>query len=177
MNLTRIAVVCVAVTSLMGCKDKAEPDLKRCQQFEKEGKVEEALTACEAAHAADPQSAAGEEAIKLEIKLRDKVAAARKAKIAQDARDAEQAKIDEAVAKVNFMIESTPPKDPKGYSEKCMADDRAYENSYSCTPKDPGEAKPNDPFPFKAECMVVAGQKGCKPMHPENPDKYFCCTK
>lgn len=177
MNLTRIAVVCACMTGLMGCKDKAEPDLQRCIQLEKEGKLEEALVACEASRAADPNSAAGEQATKLEIKLRDKVVNARKAKVAQDAKDAEQAKIEAAQAKVNFMIESTPPKDPKGFSEKCMADDRAYENSYSCTPKDPADAKPDDPFPLKAECMIVAAQKGCKPMHPETPSKYFCCTK
>jgi hypothetical protein len=171
---------CVLVSASLlvsGCKDKAEPDLQRCEQLDKEGKLEEALLACQAARAADPSSAAGELATKREIKLLDKVAAARKAKVAEDAAQAEQAKLEAAEAKVNFMLESTPPKDPKGHSERCMAADRAYENGYACVPKDPSEAKADDPFPFKDECMLVAARKGCKPLDADNPSKLFCCTK
>lgn len=174
-----LATSLVALTVLLsfGCTDKAEADYKKCEQAESSGKFEEALAACQAASAADPRSPAGELATKKTIKLYDKVDKARKAKVAEDARAAEQAKLDLADSKVQWRQESTPPKDPHGFSEKCMEADRAYENSYSCTPKDPTGVNPQDPFPFKEECLLMAAQRGCKPMHPDSPSKMFCCTK
>ena len=76
-----------------------------------------------------------------------------------------------------MRLQSTPPKDPDGYSERCMARNRAYENTYNCEPKDPSSVKEGDAFPFKDECMLIAKEKGCMPFYEDSPTKLFCCTK
>jgi hypothetical protein len=162
---------------LLGCTDDAEEDFKRCEQLDKERKFEEALTACQEAQKKDSRSPFGQKAISMESKLHDKIAALEKEKAAAAAENAESKALDEANAKVVFQQASTPPNDPHGYSERCMARNRAYENSYNCEPKDPSTVKEGDPFPYKEECMLVAESRGCMVFFEESPTKLFCCTK
>lgn len=162
---------------LAGCKDAAEADYKRCEQLEAQGKLEEAAAACRAASAADRSSRFGEQATKKEIKLLDAIQARKQADVARAASQADQAKIQDAESKVQWVLESTPPKDPQGLSEKCMAMSRDFENAYSCTPKDPSAVPPGQPVPFLEECTVLANAKGCKPFNPDVPSPRWCCTK
>jgi len=162
---------------ISGCKDAAEADYKRCEQLETQGKLDEAAAACHAASVADKSSHYGDLATKKEIKLLDAIAARRKADAARAASQADQAKIQEAEAKVQWVLESTPPKDPQGLSEKCMAMSRDFENAYQCTPKDPSAVPPGQPVPFLEECKLIAGMKGCMPFNPQVPSPRWCCTK
>lgn len=160
-----------------GCKDAAEADYKRCEQLETQGKLEEAAAACHAASLADKSSTYGDQATKKEIKLLDAIQARRKADAARAASQADQAKVQAAESKVQWVLESTPPKDPQGLSEKCMAMSRDFENVYSCTAKDPSTIPPGQPVPFLEECTLLAGLKGCKPFNPDVPSPRWCCTK
>lgn len=56
-----VAMVSIA-TLLGGCSDKAEPDLKRCEELEQQQKHEEAIEACQLSVSRDPESAAGKKA-------------------------------------------------------------------------------------------------------------------
>lgn len=47
---------------LGGCADKAEPDLKRCEELEQQQKYDEAIEACQLSVSHDPESAAGKKA-------------------------------------------------------------------------------------------------------------------
>ena len=89
----------------------------------------------------------------------------------------DQEKIDAAEAKVQWVLEATPPKDKAGMSEQCMARDRAFENAYSCGPKDPAAVPPGDGVPMLEECKISAAQRGCKLLNPQAPSQYYCCTK
>jgi hypothetical protein len=160
-----------------GCKDAAEPDYRRCEQLESQGKLDEALEACRAARAKDARSPMGELATKKEVSLLTRIDAKRRQQAAQDRSEKDQAKIEAAEAKVQWVLESTPPKDKLGMSEKCMAASRDFENAYSCMPKDPSSVPAGEAVPFLEECKLLAATRGCKPLHPESPDRYFCCTK
>lgn len=168
---------CLSLLFASGCKDAAEEDFKKCEQLDKEKKYEEALKACRAASQKDPRSPYGEKALALENKLYDKLEEQKKEAAAEAKEKAEAEAMQNANEKVYFKLESTPPKDPDGYSERCMARNRAYENAYNCEPKDPSSVKEDDPFPYKEECMVLAKSKGCMPFYENNPTKLFCCTK
>ncbi|MCU0692573.1 MAG: hypothetical protein MUF54_14325 [Polyangiaceae bacterium] len=160
-----------------GCRDAAEPDYERCKQLEAEGKLEDALVACDAAQKADKNSPSGQKATRLKIKLYDRIEAEKKDREDAAAKHKEQSGIQDAESKVRWELVSTPPKDPHGYSERCMARNRAYENSYNCVPQDPSKVSPDDAFPFKQECMLLAERRGCMPFHAETPTKLFCCAK
>lgn len=172
-----MAAAASLIASVAGCTDAAEADYKRCEQLEKEGKLEEAVKACHDAQQKDARSPFGEKATALESKLYDKIAARKKEAAREAAENAEIEGLEAAKAKVEFRQKSTPPNDPDGYSERCMARNRAYENSYECEPKDPGSVDAGDPFPYKAECMMVAQSRGCMPFFENSPTKLFCCTK
>ena len=163
--------------AFIGCTDAAQADYEQCEKLDRQGEFEQALKACQQAQQKDSRSAAGAKAISLESKLHDKIAARK----LEQQRDAEHQGDSEALAqaeeKVHLVQVSTPPNDPQGYSERCMAKNRAYENSYHCEPKDPSQAAPNDPFPMKNECLLLAKSKGCLPFYDGTPTKLFCCTK
>jgi len=173
----RAALVLSGLWVVAGCTDAAEQDFKRCEQLDKEKKFEEALAACQEAQKKDARSPFGEKAIALESKLHDKISALKKEQAAAALENADASALEAANAKVVFNQVSTPPNDPQGYSERCMARNRAYENSYNCDPKDPTTVKEGDAFPFKDECMLVAKNRGCMPFFEQSPTKLFCCTK
>jgi hypothetical protein len=171
------AAVCLGILFTFGCTDAAEEDYKKCEQLDKEHKYEDALKACREASQKDARSIYGEKALALENKLYDKIEKQKKEQAAEEAEYAESRALDNANAKVSFVLQSTPPKDPDAYSERCMARNRAYENTYNCEPKDPSTVKEGDGFPFKEECMVIAKSRGCMPFFEKSPTKLFCCTK
>ncbi|HNS96908.1 MAG TPA: hypothetical protein PLJ27_10635 [Polyangiaceae bacterium] len=172
----RMGVVACVLMAL-GCTDDAEQDFKRCEQLDKERKYEEALLACQEAQKKDSRSPFGQKAISLESKLHDKISALAQEKAAAAKESEEADALETANAKVVFNQVSTPPNDPQGYSERCMARNRAYENSYHCEPKDPSSVREGDAFPFKEECMLIAKNRGCMPFYEDSPTKLFCCTK
>jgi hypothetical protein len=176
---TVIAAVTLGCLSLLAtaCTDKAEAGFKECEKLEAQGKLEEAILACRAAHHADARSPYGEKALALESKLLDKTTELEQRRKAAEAESKESNKVSNAEAKVHWVRVSTPPNDPMGYSERCMARNRNYENSYNCEPQDPSSAPAGDPFPFKEECLLLAEQRGCVPFHADSPTKLFCCTK
>lgn len=176
-NRVGAVAVCLGLTFASGCKDAAEEDFKKCEQLDKDKDFEEALRACRAASQKDPRSPYGERALALENKLYDKLEEQKKERAAEAKEKAEFEAMENARAKVVFNRQSTPPNDPDGYSERCMARNRAYENSYNCEPKDPSSVKGDDPFPYKEECMLIAKSRGCLPFFEDNPTKLFCCTK
>lgn len=160
-----------------GCTDAAQKDYEQCEALEKQGKFEEALAACQKAQEKDARSVFGAKAISLESKLHDKIAE-QKEKSEREAKEAQQDEaLEQANQKVQMVLVSTPPNDPQGYSERCMARNRAYENSYKCEPKDPSSAPEGEAFPFKDECQIVAKSRGCMPFYEGNVTKMFCCTK
>jgi len=175
--------VCIAFATacslpiLAGCTDQAEADFHRCEQLDQDRKYEEALLACQQAQTKDARSPFGVKATNLESKLHDKIAAIEEKKKAKAAEDAAFAALSDAESKVVFNQVSTPPNDPHGYSERCMARNRAFENSYNCEPKDSTAVPAGDGFPFKDECMLIAKERGCTPFYPENPTKLFCCAR
>jgi len=171
-----IAISASSVATLAGCTDAAEADFQRCEQLEREKSYEQALLACQEAQKKDSRSHAGKKAITLEGKLHDKISTIEKKNAAQAAEDADAEAMFAANSKVTFVQVSTPPNDPRGYSERCMARSRAYENTYNCEPKDPSAVE-GEAFPFKNECMLIATSRGCMPFYEENPTKLFCCTK
>jgi hypothetical protein len=174
--------LCVVGLSLMGvwvsgCTDKAEAGFKKCEQLESSGKLEEALIACQSARASDPNSQYGTLATKKEIHLLTVLTAKKSAKVADEASQAEQERLQDAESKVQWQLESTPPNDKRGLSEKCMAMARDYENAYSCMPKDPAQVRPGQPAPFLEECKLLATSKGCKSLDADGASRIFCCGK
>ena len=162
---------------IIGCKDAAEPDFTRCQELERQGKLDDALKACQAAQAADKSSKYGSMASQKESTILDRLRQKKdeEASKANDQKDYD--KVQDAESKVQWVLESTPQKDKGSMSEQCMARDRAFENGYSCGPKDPSKVPPGDGIPFGEECQVLAASRGCKPFTPNAPSKYYCCTK
>ena len=184
MTRTKNASTILAAVAALGflslfaaCTDKAEAGFKQCEKLEAEGKLEEAILACRSAHQADARSPYGEKALALESKLLDKTTELEKQRKAAEAESKEANKVSDAEAKVHWVRASTPPNDPMGYSERCMARNRNYENSYNCEPKDASAAPAGDPFPFKEQCLLLAEQRGCVPFHTDSPTKLFCCAK
>lgn len=176
----RIGTVGIALLLGVGavsCKDAAEPDYKRCMELEGQGKLDEALAACQAASAADKSSKFGDMASKEELKLMDRIKEKRDQAAKRDADSDDREKINAAENKVQFVLEATPQKDKGGMSEQCMAKDRAFENAYSCNPTDPDSAPKGEGVPYLEECKLLASRRGCKFLTPDAPSKLFCCTK
>ncbi len=171
------AMALVLGAAAVSCKDAAEPGYKRCMELEGQGKLDEALAACQAATAADKGSKFGDLAEKEEIKLMDLIKQKRDQDAKRNADADDREKINDAESKVQFVLESTPQNDKGGMSEQCMAANRAFENAYSCTPKDPDSAPKGDAVPYLEECKLVASRRGCRLLTPDAPSKLFCCTK
>ena len=53
-----------------------------------------------------------------------------------------------------------------GYSERCMAKNRIYENSYNCEPKDPSAVPADDPNCWTPSSPCV----GCDDVSRQLPD-------
>lgn len=62
MKLTMLVVIAVPLSLTAGCNDKAKPAYERCLALEAEGKLQEALDACNEAASADPESKSGQAA-------------------------------------------------------------------------------------------------------------------
>jgi len=172
-----IVGVSLGCASMCGCTDKAEPGFKKCEQLESSGKLDDALAACQSAKAADPNSQYGTLATKKEIHLLSALATNKTKKAADEASQAEQERLQDAESKVGWQLESTPPNDKRGLSEKCMAMARDYENAYSCMPKDSSLVRPGQPAPFLEECKLLAASRGCKSLDSDGASRIFCCGK
>jgi hypothetical protein len=57
------AVAVIALTIAAWPKDKAEEGFRKCEQLEERGRLEDALTACNAAHDVDPETESGKRAL------------------------------------------------------------------------------------------------------------------
>jgi hypothetical protein len=177
VRIGTLGIALLLSAGAVSCKDAAEPDYKKCIELEGQGKLDEALAACHAAYVADKSSRYGDLASKEEIKLLDMIKEKRDQAVKRDADSDDREKVNDAESKVQFVLEATPMKDKGGMSEQCMAKDRAFENAYSCTPKDPDSAPAGEGVPYLEECKLLASRRGCKFLTPEAPSKLFCCTK
>ena len=83
-----LAPALVAAIVAGGCKDKAEPDYKKCVEAEAKGDILAAESTCNGAVAADPNSTSGKAA---DAKLKEMKSAIGKAKAEKATRDAEEA--------------------------------------------------------------------------------------
>lgn len=87
-----------AAATIAGCADKAEPDLKRCEELEARQKYQEAIEACQLARSKDPESSAGKKA---DAKLPVLEAAKKKREQAKAAAmEQERAKAEKELAKL-----------------------------------------------------------------------------
>lgn len=68
----------------LGCQDRAEPGLLRCQQLERDGKLPEAAIECERAYDADPSSPMGKSALSRKMDLERKLAEIVPATVSRD---------------------------------------------------------------------------------------------
>lgn len=147
--------IVVALASVTGCKDKADPWYRTCLNREAEN-VKLAADACEKAVAADPQSKSG-------------IAAAQKLKEMKPA--IEEAERQEAKEKAESTVEAAKSLRQKVKRQRWdVMDD-------SCT----SQGKPAKCYRYSGgttdQNETVARADGCVPQGKGYVDFYFCCSK
>lgn len=127
-----ITLVVVAVLCLVGCQDKAEPGLKDCQQLHSQGKLTEALAACQKAVSADPNTKSGKAASKQVQDLKAAIAKEQADKKAAAEKAAQQAKRKSLLASTNPTDWKTLIKDSPGTDEAKLAEEKLGKHESVC---------------------------------------------